>query len=444
MKSNVFYIRWLLCAAVWFFFSACQQLLEEDHSQSGTEASLKIQTRSAATDGISYPLYLYAFNEKGNCVASQTIVSSEEDIELSLIEGDYRIVAVAGLSDAYDVPEKPNIDEVITLEGTAGADTPLMIGKADVTVKSTRESTLDITLSYVVAAVNVSLSNLPSEVSAVEFILSPLHSTFSFEGEYGGASGKLETACQLDTENVWTAEPVYIFPGKGSETVFTIVLVMKNGTTNTYGYTYSGIPEAGRAFNIEGSYAGGITIGGNVVGGDWGAPVEVKFEFGSTGQLEGDDEEEGEGDMGGSLSEVPEVGSIWNGTIVAAVNEKDSETVELLLLSLEEWDITTSQVEELAGSYSVDDMTDWHLPTYDEAIVLRNTFSGDNRRELNDRISEYDDTLYGIDGEEHYLCVKEGAYYSFLFSGGTSITQAGTKRTYYTRLVKTLLCNINT
>ena len=57
MKSNVSYIRWLLCAAVWFFFSACQQLLEEDPSQSGTEASLKIQTRSAATDGISYPLF---------------------------------------------------------------------------------------------------------------------------------------------------------------------------------------------------------------------------------------------------------------------------------------------------------------------------------------------------------------------------------------------------
>lgn len=442
MKSNVSYIRWLLCAAIWLPFSACQQLSEEDYSQSGEETSLKIQTRSAGTDGISYPLYLYAFNEKGACTASQTIVSSEEDVELSLVEGDYRIVAVAGLSDSYDVPEKPDMNEVITLEGTAGADTPLMIGKADVAVKSTQESTLDITLSYAVAAVNVSLSNLPSEVSAVRFSLSPLHSTLSFEGEYGGTSGKLETNCQQDTENVWTAEPVYIFPGKGSETVFTIVLVLKNGTTNTYGYTYSGIPEAGRAFNIEGSYSGGITVGGNIVGGDWGAPVEVKFEFGSTGQLEEDDEKGDEGDTGGSLSEVPEVGSIWNGTIVAAVNEKDSETVELLLLSLEEWDIATSQVEELTDGYSVDDMTGWRLPDYDEAIVLRNTFSGDNRRALNDRIAEYDDTLFGIDGEERYLCDKEGAYYSFLFSGGTTITQAGTKRTYYTRLVKTLLCNI--
>lgn len=441
MMRKVSYAKWLLFAAVWFPFWACQKLSEEDGSLSGTETPLKIKTRSSASDGIPYPLYLYAFNEKGDCFASQIIISSEEDIELSLVEGNYRIVAVAGLSDSYDMPEKPKVDEVITLEGTVGADTPLMIGKADVTIENTQKSTLDIMLSYAVAAINVSLSNLPSEVSEVRFCLSLLHSTLSLSGEYGGVPSKLDINCQLSTENIWSAKTTYVFPGKESETVFTIVLAMKDGTTATYGYTYAGVPEAGRAFNVEGNYSGGITVGGNVTGGDWGVPVDVVFDFGGSCQVDSEDEDQ-EGTAGEELSELPEVGDIWNGAIVASVNEIDSTKVELLLLSLEEWDIATSQVEELTSSYSVDGMTGWRLPTYDEAIVLRTTFTGEKRRALNDKIAEYDDTLFGIDGEERYLCDKEGSYYSFLFSGGTSITQAGTKRTYYVRLVKSFLCNI--
>lgn len=81
-------------------------------------------------------------------------------------------------------------------------------------------------------------------------------------------------------------------------------------------------------------------------------------------------------------------------------------------------------------------MADWRLPTYEEAQLLRNSFSDTNRLALNERIANYDAELVGIDGEERYLCDKSGVYYSFIFAGGTSITKAGSVRAYYTRLVK--------
>lgn len=73
---------------------------------------------------------------------------------------------------------------------------------------------------------------------------------------------------------------------------------------------------------------------------------------------------------------------------------------------------------------------------HDEAAVLRARFSGDNRTDLNDLIVEYNSSLYGLDDEERYLCTKNGLYYSFKFVGGSTITKAGYKRSYYIRLVK--------
>jgi len=35
------------------------------------------------------------------------------------------------------------------------------------------------------------------------------------------------------------------------------------------------------------------------------------------------------------------------------------------------------------------------------------------------------------------LCEKSGVYYTFIFAGGRVISKAGTKKSYYVRLVKT-------
>ena len=77
--------------------------------------------------------------------------------------------------------------------------------------------------------------------------------------------------------------------------------------------------------------------------------------------------------------------------------------------------------------------------------MLRNRFCGDRLRELNELIDEYneennlhgDDALWGLaDGsKERYLCLKNGAFYSFRFAVNSQISEAGTERTYYVRLV---------
>ena len=152
-----------------------------------------------------------------------------------------------------------------------------------------------------------------------------------------------------------------------------------------------------------------------------------------------DDDDENTGDPDVNLSGVPEVGTLWNNTIVAGVGEADETGVDLLLMTIDEWEATVAQVDGVLSSYSTNGISNWRVPTHEEAAELRSRFSGSRLVELNELIAEYDETKCGLsDGEnERYLCLKNGAYYSFRFVGGTSTTKAGEKRSYYLRLVKT-------
>ena len=427
MMVRSIWIKWLSLMAICLHVLSCQ-VMEEVGEDSKEEASLKVEARSSEAEAVPYPLSLYAFNNEGECLASQTIANEKEQVELVLPAGKYRIVAIAGYSDEYRIPEEPLLDDLIVLDGAA--DVPLMMGEENIDIDGKGNVSMEIALSYVVAGVNVSLKNIPSDVSAVSFGLSPLYSSVSFKGEYGDASSSVVGSCFLSEESVWKSDTLYVFPGSASETLFSIVLEKKDGSKNKYEYVCPKSPEAGRFFNVTGNYNGGVSVTGNVIGGSWEGSDDVSFDFGMFGQTDG-------GNSGADIGELPEVGTIWNGSIVADVSENDSTGTEILLLSLEEWDAMTVQVDEIKNGYSVNGITNWRLPSHGEAQMFRERFCGEARLSLNALISEYDPDLYGIDGEERYLCDKDGEFYSFVFSPGKPISQAGTQRSYYVRLVKT-------
>ena len=427
MKRNLV----IFCLITICFAFSCQQMPEDDNWLAEVEGkSLKVKVRSASDAEIVYPVFLYAFSEDGKFVCMQTVEDADENISLTLSKGEFQVVAVSGTSSSYQIPANPNLDDVITLSGTQGADTPLMVGRANVEIGESANVTAQITLKYVVASLNVKLKDVPSDVTGVQLALSPLHSTLSMAGVYGGESQKVKMDCSKTSEGVWSAKTTYIFPGNGTETYFSIYLKKDDGTEATFGYTYRGVPEANHLFNVTGTYSGGVIIGGNFDVTDWEGTIDVEFNFGS--DLLPDDE-----DAEVDLSGVPQVGTIWNGMIVADIGESDDTGVDLLLMSLDEWEEPVSNIDKILSDYSVNGISGWRLPTHNEASVLRARFSGSGLSELNEQIAEYGEDLNALDGEERYLCTKADVYYSFKFVGGSSTTKAGEKRSYYIRLVKT-------
>ena len=414
---------------------ACQQVPNDDEWLSEETKPLKVKVRSAENVEIAYPLYLYAFDKNGKLAASQTIDDKEKDMALSLTDDEYQVVALSGVTDDYQLPKDLTLEGEIKLSNIEGADAPLMVGRADVGGSRNEGTMAEIALSYVVAQLNVVLKNVPADVSTVQLSISPLYSSLSMGGEYGGDVQKVKVNCTLGEDGVWSAQPTYIFPGSAAETTFSVSFKKEDGTELTYGYTYQGKPEANHPFNITGSYAEGVIVGGSFEISGWEEAIDVEFTFGANVVPGVDEEEPEEPEI--DLTNVPEIGTIWNDAIVADIGEADETGVDLLLLSLDEWDATTSQVSDVIEGYSVNGISDWRLPTHEEAALLRARFSGDSRLELNDLIEEYDSSLYGVDGEERYLCTKNDVYYSFKFAGGTTTTKAGEKRSYYVRLVKT-------
>lgn len=427
---------------------SCQQMPEDDDFTSmSEEETLKVEVRSAAGVEISYPLYLYAFNKEGKLAASQTVDDDDEEMALPMTKGDYKIVALSGISEEYQIPEKPSLNDEIVLNSTEGAKTALMMGRADIVLGGNAATKAKLTLSHAVAALNVTFKNVPTDVDAVQLTISPLHSSLSMNGQYGGEPQKVKVNCILNSQGEWAAEETYIFPGNGKETIFSILFKMEDGTEITYGYTYKGTPEANKPFNVTGSYSDKVIVGGSFDVNDWDEAIDVEFEFGANvipeedeGESKDEDNEEKENESPNvELTGIPEIGTIWNDMIVADINDSNDGKVELLLMSLDEWEIITSQANDVIENYSVNGISEWRLPTHDEAAILRAQFSGDNRLELNELITEYDEELYGLANgeEERYLCLKENEFYSFQFIGGTRTTKAGEKRSYYVRLVKT-------
>lgn len=463
MKTLNYFLYIILAC---FVFS-CQQLPEEGDGEwmpDEADRTLKVKVRSGSNAEIEYPLYLYAFSESGKLVASQTIENEKMDMSLPLSQGEFEVVAVSGTSEDYSLPDNPELDDVITLATTDGADTALMIGRAMVELEDVLEASTDIKMMYVVSALNVKLKDVPNNVTSVRLSLSPLYSSLSMGGEYGneGDYQKVEVDCSLVSEGVWAAETSYIFPGSSKKTVFSICLKTDDGTEVTYGYTDNKVPEANYMFNVAGTYKGGVIVGGSFDVENWQGSIDVNFDFGgemipdddddNTDDKEDDgtedDEDEGNDEQPDiKLEGVPEVGAIWNDMIVADMGEPDETGVDLLLMSMDEWKyIYADEADEVPKGYSINGISGWRYPTHEEAALLRNRFCGDRLRELNELIDEYneennldgDDALWGLANgdDERYLCLKDGVFYTYRFVAGTPRSKAGVDRTYYVRLVK--------
>ncbi len=302
----------------------------------------------------------------------------------------------------------------------------LMMGRATVSVTEKSEMSITLTLYHAVSVVNVSLQDIPSSVTSVRFLLSPLYSALSFNGEYTGEGVETEVDCFRNSDANWCTDPFYIFPGSDTQTLFSIIL-LEDGKSENYSYTYTkGGPEANTPFNIIGSYSGGIMVSGNLVAGDWEAPVDVIFDFG----LQTGDDDDDDTQMPDNL---PEIGQVWDDGIVADITYIDSEEVNFLLLSLEEWTSLASNASALVADAVADG---WRFPTDIEAENLRDELGGDNLTAVNKHIAEAGSGYAKISTDYRYLCNKGGYFYAYGFKTSSTVLQAGSTVKYKIRLVR--------
>lgn len=399
-----------------------------------------VVTRSSSTEALSYPIDIYAYDSKGNVAAHQTVTSASENISMSLKEGQYTIAAMSGASASG-----------ASASGTSDKDNgystlPVMTGSTTVTVGGSAV-TANIVLSYAVASLDLSLTNVPSSVTEVSVTVASQYSSVSNLREYSGSMA-VTIPCSKQGTNTWKTGTVYVLPGCKESTVMTVSLTSGSSTTS-YGITYPSALKAATPYHFTGTYSGesnDVKLSGTLSQEDWLAAVDGSFSFGPSGSNSFSGEQ---GTEEFKVSSIPAQGSVWDGHLVAWLNEADgSGGADALLLSVTEWSSLTSALYEsdatvaqrLVDGYVENGLSGWSIPSNDEVRNLRAVWSSENIGSLNSALATISgSTAVSVTDEEgknvRYLC--EGATYSYGWAKGSSILAAGkTVKTYRLRAVK--------
>lgn len=449
MKCSKYFFLFLM--VILFSLSSCEKLSlpGEDVESSADTQKVTILTRSSTND-LQYPLTVYAFDSSGNCAAQQTLNSTSENMSLSLKKGSYHIVALSNTS-GYTLPSSSiTLNSIISFtESDNYSTSPLQMGQADIVLGNSSQ-TVNLVMSYKVSTVNITLSEVPSTVTSASVTISQEYSSMNMNGEY--SSGKSSTFQLTKSGSTWTSNNLYVFPGALSQTVFSISLTDETGTTS-YGYTYNSPLQSATPYNLSGAYSSDIiSLSGIFLSEGWGSPVALNFNFGPGSSSDNGD------DPSVPASSFPKAGSIWNNHLVAYVYTTDGtgtiisdddldnhSSVNLLLLSFNEWtdvvsaynENNSTEAQTIADGYTEGDLSGWEIPSKFEATYLKALYHDDSLSSLNTTITSNGGAeIVPLDSKgenQRYLC--EDATYTFAWKYGSSITKAGGTVKYSLRLV---------
>ena len=376
------FTRMLLLAAVMTLFSCEKFTSDEVIENAEANSTLVIRTRAAMSQvtedaKVSYPVNVYIFNESDACVDVETIASEEDELQLSLPEGQYDVYAIGGAdASAYELPTKESAtkETVIRLkDGQAHGD--LMAANNSVTLAYGEENTLMLSLQRKVMMLeSVTINNVPGSVTAVSVSVSPLHENILLDGSYSGESVSHTVALTREgVGNTWKSSgSVYLLEAVSSATVkvsFTVGDKIKS-----YSYLCPEELKANYKINISGTYSGdGVELSGQIQGETWEGTTNVVFDFNEDGSSE--TTEPGEEDPnGGVSSSAPEIGTVYEGCYVLKRDIQENETVVTLmsLKKLQNLEFTDDDVETVLSENikslieGVELEAEWRLPNKEE------------------------------------------------------------------------------
>lgn len=429
------------------FLLACESNWLDETLDPDEFTSLTVRTRASGNLRLVYPIQILAYESaSGQLMSEQTIGSASEKLSLSLPEGEYDLVALAGMSD-YRLEDKNSYDSRI-LMGEKIPENALIQGQAQVVIDG-KATTTEIVMGYQVACLDLTLREIPEGTSEVTITLSPILTAIGLDGEKAGEPEKVTLAAQeTGEEGVWKVPRCYLFGSEGEQTILSINLINEKGK-NVYGHTIKQALEPGVPYFISGSYQGGFSLDGELLLRDWGETVPLKFTFGEASVTEPDEEDSDENEPP-TLTDIPLPGDLYKGSVVGAIISQNATEAKILLISAQMWENVASvynesggwaQTESIINGYSENGTNEWMIPTKDEAKLLtETTLSNTQMSKINQALQKLGGAPWISSDQEddnkdqvRYLC-NEG-YHSYTIGKSGSQTKTGKSRSYFLRLV---------
>ena len=379
--------------------TACEKALVDDIEDVGNEqvknSMLQVRTRaggSADEATVAYPVAVYVF-AGDECRAVQTIGDEGQALNIPLVEGTYSVYAIGGASVSdYVLPDASDALATSTIalrEGHEHGD--LMTASATATLVDGGTNTVTLGMMRKTMLIHdVTIKKIPTAATAVSVTIAPLWQSLTIGGTYSTTNGSSIIALirQEDGRTWQNAASAYLLP-PSSQPASVSVNITVGGTTKTYTYSCSDQLEAGYKINIDGTYteAVGVNLTGTITGATWLGERTISFEFDENGSSAVDYDNGSSGDdNGNTVSDLPSVGSTYQGCyVLASIVADDGQSAELTLLSPNEAtigkayndasfighpEVLEALIDEKLAEADVDGISDWRLPTYDELNVI--------------------------------------------------------------------------
>ncbi len=342
---------------------ACSKEVMNDNRME-RDSRLTVLTRGDGGNGdpvIATPVRLYVFDSEDLCVATQTEEGTDSPVSMELSEGTFTVYAIGGADDSrLGLPTQETAEKtsIISLKDGKAFD-DLMTAHATVALSSKGSNTLTLGMERKVCQiVSATIKNVPDETEEVSISISPLYESILLNGSYYGENGTCTIPLvKQEDSNTWKETAgIYQLPSVSKPTISVRI------GDSTYSYTCEEELSANYKITIEGTYTGEggtptVTLSGTITGVSWLEDKTIQFTFNEDGSETVDDES----------TPIPEVGSLYQGCYVLAVNGKQvtilsSEERRNIVTNTDGNDKIKTKVDEALQEWSVPNITaEWEL-----------------------------------------------------------------------------------
>lgn len=334
---------------------------EKEKKESGNTYRLSFQYDVQGGGTVRYPLWAYVFTEQGTFVKRGSIPSAEAQSTLSLRKGKYQVCLLSGWEEThYTLPLEWGYQSFFTFKEDTYDTYPLAMGRASVTLDS--DVRMNATLRYVVASVQCSFTDLPTDTKAVSVSIHPVSAGLAFDGTPHAYVTTRSAPCRKQGDGTWRSERLYIFPSEGKKPVISVQVQTDRGTS-VYSMTYSTSLETGTHYHIKGAWGEkGLVLDDTTIT-DWEKNIEIEFPFQDEQPITPSPNDK----PTIKDEEAPETGKFWKGCYVWKTTTIDAKTYRAFLLCPQEWQCLASEGENLLTGYTHEGLSGWYVPTKEEA-----------------------------------------------------------------------------
>ena len=203
MKQPHLMIATFCIGATLTLASCIKEVMNEEEAEvptleQATNSRLVVKAPTMLAEGaetgdvqVSYPIQIYIFNQENSCVATSTIATAEESLNIPLLEGTYQVDAVGGASSShFSLPTQEEAtpqSELILRQGGSMPD--LMAASHAITLVKGGTNQLALAMKRKVMLLEeVNIIRVPDDIKAVSVTLVPLYQHLLLDGSYSNTT----------------------------------------------------------------------------------------------------------------------------------------------------------------------------------------------------------------------------------------------------------------